>query len=157
MKMKKNEMFFMYLLNAKFNNTMCDLSIICFSNNNKIYKKKIKQCMAMDDFQMVVPKLNDNSFIVAMVSAEGNWESFLHIVIDINVNVLTFATGFTKASSRRNGYSTHLRQWVINNIPNISKYESLTMTESKSDLLLEKIGFVKENNKMVMYNDVCVK
>lgn len=122
--------------------------IICLSETSKDYKKKIKRCMYQDPYQIIVPRLSENSFMVAHVNETGDWEAFLHCYI--NEGVLTFATGFTRKENRRQGLSTKLRQYVLNNkIKNISKIESLTMPDSHSDTLLEKMGFRREGNKMV--------
>lgn len=125
-------------------------NIICVNQTSKEYKKSIKRCVYQDPYQIVVPKLNENSFMVAHVNETGEWEAFLHCYI--NEDVLTFATGFTRKQNRRQCLSTKLRQYILNNkIKNISKIESLTMPDSHSDTLLEKIGFIKEGNKMVKY------
>lgn len=127
-------------------------NIICITKINKDYRKRIKRCIYKDPYQIVVPRLNENSFMVAQLNETGDWEAFLHC--HINEEVLTFATGFTRKQNRRQGLSTKLRQYVLNNkIKNITKIESLTMPASYSDILLEKIGFVKEGNKMVKYLD----
>lgn len=122
--------------------------IICINVTSNDYKKKIKKCIYGDPYQIVVPKLNDTSFMVAHVNETGDWDAFLHCYII--EDVLIFATGFTRKQNRRQGLSTKLRQYVINNkIKNISKIESLTMPESHSDTLLEKLGFIKKDNKMI--------
>lgn len=127
-------------------------SIIKVWKNSKIYKRKIKKCMCNDDiFQMIVPRLNENSYIVAHVNQIGDWESFLHCYVK-NDTTLCFATGYTKYENRRQGLSTKLRHYIIQNNKHIHKFESLTLPDSKSDLLLEKMGFVKEGNRMVKYN-----
>ena len=115
--------------------------------NNPDYKKRIKKCMIGDSFQMIPPRLNDNSIIVAQVNENGEYEGFLHC--SIKDKVLTFATRFTNVNYRRKGISTKLRLWIMENIPNIDRYESLTMPGSHSASLLEKMGFHKEDNKMV--------
>ena len=117
--------------------------------NNPKYKKKIKNCMRGDKYQMVPPKLNDNSIVVAQINENGEYEGFIHCVI--KDKTLTFATGFTNENYRRKGISTKLRLWIMENIPNIDRYESLTMPGSHSAKLLEKIGFYIENGQMV-YN-----
>ena len=125
-------------------------NIICVNQISKDYKKSIKRCIHQDPYQIIVPKLNENSFMVAHVNERGEWEAFLHC--HINEDVLTFATGFTRKQNRRQGLSTKLRQYVLNNkIKKISKIESLTMPDSHSDTLLDKMVFIKEGNKMVKY------
>ena len=124
--------------------------IIVFNNSrDRTYKKKIKQCMKGDEYQLSPPILNENSFLIVKVSLEDEWQSFLHCVI--KDNILIFASGFTNSKFRRRGLSTELRLWVINNIKNINKIESLTMPGSHSASLLEKLDFHKEDNKMVKY------
>lgn len=125
-------------------------NIICVNQISKDYKKSIKRCMYQDPYQIIVPKLNENSIMVAHVNKIGEWESFLHC--HINEDVLTFATGFTRKQNRRQGLSTKLRQYVLDTkMKNIRKIESLTMPDSHSNTLLEKMGFIKEGNKMVKY------
>lgn len=125
-------------------------NIICINKSSYNYKKSIKKCMYKDPYQLIVPRLNEKSFIVAQLNETGDWEAFLHC--HINDNVLTFATGFTRKQNRRQSLSTKLRQYVLDTkIKNISKIESLTMPNSHSDTLLEKMGFIKEGNKMVKY------
>lgn len=124
--------------------------IVFINKTSKEYKKSLKRCVYQDPYQIVVPKLCENSFIVAHINETGDWEAFLHC--HINEDVLTFATGFTRKQNRRQGLSTKLRQYVLDTkIKNIRKIESLTMPGSHSDTLLEKIGFEKEDNKMVKY------
>ena len=122
-------------------------NIISIFKNNKSIKKCIKNCMHNDEFQMIIPNLNNNSFIVAHTSEDGRWESFLHCCV--NNDTLTFATGYTKKENRRQGLSTKLRLYILNNYKHIRQFESLTMPDSKSNILLEKIGFTKEGNKMI--------
>lgn len=125
-------------------------NVICINETSKDYKKKIKSCIYQDPYQIIVPRLNKNSFMIVHVNETGDWEAFLHC--HINNDVLTFATGFTRKQNRRQGLSTKLRQYVlINKTQNIRKIESLTMPDSYSDTLLEKMGFIKEGNKMVNY------
>lgn len=125
-------------------------NIICVNKTSKEYKKSIKKCIYQDPYQIIVPRLNNNSFMVAHVNETGDWEAFLHC--HINEDVLTFATGFTRKQNRRQGLSTKLRQYVLDTkIKNIRKIESLTMPDSHSDTLLDKMGFIKEGNKMVKY------
>jgi len=129
---------------------MTNRNILCFNETCKDYKKSIKRCMYQDPYQIVIPRLNVNSFMVVQVNEKGDWEAFLHC--HINEDVLTFATGFTRKQNRRQGLSTRLRQYVLNTkIKNIRKIESLTMPNSHSDTLLQKMGFIKEGNKMVKY------
>jgi hypothetical protein len=125
-------------------------NIVNIDASTRNYRKKIKYCMKNDTYQMIPPKINDNSLIIAQINVDGEWESFLHC--SIKKRILTFATGFTNIKYRRQGISTKLRLWVIANIQNIDKYESLTMPGNYSALLLEKIGFHKEGNKMTKYN-----
>jgi hypothetical protein len=115
--------------------------------NNPKYKKRIKNCMRGDKYQMEPPKLNENSIIVAQINENGEYEGFIHCVI--KDKTLIFATGFTNENYRRKGISTKLRLWIMENIQNIDRYESLTMPGSHSVSLLEKMGFHKEDNKMV--------
>lgn len=125
-------------------------NIIYIDKTDKGVKKKIKKCMYQDPYQIIIPRLNESSFMVAHVNETGEWEAFLHC--HINGDVLTFATGFTRKQNRRQGLSTKLRQYILNNkIKNIRKIESLTMPDSHSDTLLDKMGFIKEGNKMVKY------
>lgn len=125
-------------------------NIICVNETSKDYKKSIKRCIYQDPYQIVVPRLNENSFMVVQVNETGDWEAFLHC--HINNEVLMFATGFTRKQNRRQGLSTKLRQYVLDTkIKKIRKIESLTMPNSHSDTLLEKMGFIKEGNKMVKY------
>lgn len=124
--------------------------IICFNQTSNDYKKSIKKCTYHDPYQIVIPRLNENSFVVAQVNEIGDWEAFLHC--HINEDILTFATGFTRKQNRRQGLSTKLRQYVLDfKIKNKRKIESLTMPDSHSDTLLQKMGFIKEENKMVKY------
>ena len=88
-------------------------------------------------FQMIPPRLNDNSIIVAHVNENGEYEDFHCSTKD---KVLPFATGFTNVNYRRKGISTKLRLWIMENIPNIDRYES-SMPGSHSASLLEKMGF----------------
>jgi hypothetical protein len=122
---------------------------IIILNSNKNYNKKIKKCMYQDKFKFNSPKLNKNSFFVVKIDDDNNWLSFLHCVI--RKRTLIFSFGFTNINFRRKGLSSELRIWVIENIPDIDKYESLPMPGSYSKILLEKIGFIEENNKMVKY------
>jgi hypothetical protein len=124
-------------------------NIICVYKNTKQTKKCVKKCMYNDNYQMIVPILNENSFMIVHINKTDEWESFLHCYVDNGV--LTFATGFTRKENRRQGLSTKLRQYALKINPKIKKYESLTMPDSNSDTLLEKIGFIKEGNKMVKY------
>jgi len=128
-----------------------DNHIMKVCKNSKIHKKSIIKCMRNGDYQMVIPKLNTSSFIVVIINEICEWKSFLHCYI-IEQSTLIFATGYTKKEYRRQGLSTKLRLYVINEYKTvIQKFESLTMPDSHSKTLLEKIGFKKENNKMVKY------
>jgi hypothetical protein len=127
------------------------INIICVYKNTKQTKKCVKRCMYKDNYQMIVPNLNEKSFMIVHTNKTGEWESFLHCYVDNSV--LTFATGFTRKENRRQGLSTKLRQYALKLNKKIKKYESLTMPDSNSDTLLEKIGFTKEGCKMVKYSD----
>ena len=126
-----------------------DKIIVLNSSSDRTYKKKIKECMKGDEYQLSPPILNENSFLVVKIGLEDEWQSFLHCFV--KDDILTFASGFTNSKFRRRGLSTELRLWVINNIKNITKIESLTMPGSHSASLLEKLDFHKEDNKMVKY------
>ena len=126
-----------------------DKIIVLNDSRDRTYKKKIKECMKGDEYQLSPPILNENSFLVVKIGLEDEWQSFLHCFV--NNGILTFASGFTNSKFRRRGLSTELRVWIINNIKNINKIESLTMPESHSASLLEKLNFHKEGNKMVRY------
>ena len=126
-----------------------DNIIVFNSSRDRTYKKKIKQCMKGDEYQLSPPILNENSFLVVKVGSNDEWQSFLHC--SIKNEILHFASGFTNSKFRRRGLSTELRVWAINNIKNINKIESLTMPGSHSEPLLEKLDFHKEGYKMVKY------
>ena len=126
-----------------------DTIIVLNSPGDRTYKKKLKECMKGDEYQLSPPILNENSFLVVKIGLKSEWQSFLHCFV--KDDILTFATGFTKSKFRRRGLSTELRVWANNNIKNVNKIESLTMPGSHSASLLEKLDFHKENNKMTKY------
>jgi len=120
--------------------------IIVIKEYNKVILSYFRRCLKGDKFGMTMPKLNDTSFLVVNVGDDDEWRGLLHCLI--NGDVLIFS-GYTNKEYRRRGISTKLRKYVIDKYEDIRRFESLTMEGSYSDVLLEKMGFIKEGNKMI--------
>jgi hypothetical protein len=122
--------------------------------NNKILRKKLDKILKQEkEYGWNYPKrIGKNQRLIFLLSDENDILSVCHITF-LEENTLQFSFCYTPILKRRRGYNQFLREQIINyfkNNANIHTFTSIPLPGSKSVHLLEKMGFIKQDNKYLL-------